>query len=76
MTIARKIMPTKFSPKLGLRLIKFLAIFIFIYGLVGLIFGVIYYLDISQYLETNSQSLLITLVKLCIPLLLLIGMGS
>ncbi|NEP81293.1 MAG: hypothetical protein F6K39_25900 [Okeania sp. SIO3B3] len=69
-------MSTKFSPKLGLKLIKFLAIFMFISGLVGLIFGIIYYLDISQDLGNNSQSLLITLVKLYLPLLLLIGMGS
>lgn len=37
LTIARKIMSTKFSSKLGLRVVKFLAIFMFISGLVGLI---------------------------------------
>ncbi|MDY7005912.1 MAG: ATP-binding protein [Cyanobacteriota bacterium] len=76
LTITRKIISTKISPQLGLRVVKFLGIFLFISGLVGLIFGIIYYLDISQYLENNPQSLLITLVKLYLPLLLLIGIGS
>ncbi|NEQ71980.1 MAG: histidine kinase [Okeania sp. SIO2C9] len=76
LTIARKIISSKFSPQLGLRVVKFLGIFLFISGLVGLIFGVVYYLDTSQYLGANSQSRLITLVKLYFPLLLLIGIGS
>ncbi|MGB3512508.1 MAG: ATP-binding protein [Microcoleaceae cyanobacterium] len=76
LTMAQKIISTKFSPQLGFRVIKFLGIFLFISGLVGLTFGVIYYLDISQYLGDNSQLLLITLIKLYMPLLLLIGIGS
>jgi signal transduction histidine kinase/purine-cytosine permease-like protein len=75
LAISRAIFKEKFSPQLGARIISYLAVFLSLSGLVGVIFGLICYQQIATTPEVSRQIITI-LLKLYATLVVLIGMGS
>ncbi|MBC7971237.1 MAG: histidine kinase [Verrucomicrobia bacterium] len=78
-TIARTVFQDKISPALVGRTIKYLGVFIAVSGLVGVIFGLAYYHQITALPASssdNSNKALITLTGVYAALLVLIGIGS
>jgi len=66
----------KISPQMGTIISKFAVTFLFLSGLIGLLFGLVYYQESSILVETEaavSNSLSVPFVKLYAILLLLIG---
>jgi len=78
-TAMAKFLQDKLSPQLGVRLLKYLAIFLSLSGLVGTILGFVYYQQVLSAPNLPSltvKQLTATLVEVCAVLLVLIGIGS
>ncbi|PPS41899.1 histidine kinase [Chroococcidiopsis sp. TS-821] len=77
--IPKAIFRDKISPQLGIRLIKFLAIFLFLSVLFGIIIGIMYYQQVAtaqNLSSTTAQKIAEILMELYAISLVLIGMGS
>lgn len=77
--LARTIFPEKFSPQLGMKLIKFVGLFLLLSGIMAAVFGLVYYQGILQSptLSTSSVSTFLNvLLELYAPLSVLIGVGA
>jgi signal transduction histidine kinase/purine-cytosine permease-like protein len=77
-TTAQGFFRDKLSPKLGVRLLKYLAVFLSLSGAVGMVLGFVYYQHLinAPVSSTAAKSLTIILVKAYAVALLAIGMGS
>ncbi|HLO48884.1 MAG TPA: ATP-binding protein [Kamptonema sp.] len=79
LAIGKSIFKEKFAPKLGLRLAKFIEIFLLISSLTGAIFGLVYYQGVMRSPDiptTTTGSLLGVFFVQYTLLLVLIGVGS
>lgn len=78
-TVARTVFQDKISSNLVSKTIKYLAVFVAVSGLIGIIFGLAYYHQIealSTAPSDTSKKVLITLTEVYAALLVLIGIGS
>ncbi|MFB2972272.1 ATP-binding protein [Aerosakkonema sp. BLCC-F183] len=77
--LKKVILINKISPKIGIRIIKFLQIFLLIAGIIGAIFALFYSLlrwEIRDSLQLNYTQISEILVSLYVPLLLLAGIAA
>ncbi|WP_055077336.1 ATP-binding protein [Pseudanabaena sp. 'Roaring Creek'] len=79
LAIARTVFSKKFSPQLGVRLVRFTGIFLLLLGIAAVVFGLVYYHSILKsptFPINSSADFLGVLLELYAPLSVLIGMGT
>ncbi|PZO40847.1 MAG: histidine kinase [Pseudanabaena frigida] len=79
LVMARTVFSDKISPQLGVRLVKFLGLFLLLSGIMAAVFGLVYYQGIlrSPILSTISTSAFLGVwLELYAPLSVLIGVGT